>query len=66
MAASPSTSISTARGLMAAVGTYMMSPDQLDRYRSAVADDSSGQALETIIADLEAHRVQTHDMGCRP
>jgi uncharacterized protein (TIGR02453 family) len=50
------------KGLMVAAGKYMMEPDQLERYRSAVADDSSGQALERILADLKAQSVKT-DMG---
>jgi uncharacterized protein (TIGR02453 family) len=50
-------------GLMVAAGTYMMEPDQLERYRSAVDDDHSGQALERILADLEERSVQTHDIG---
>jgi uncharacterized protein (TIGR02453 family) len=49
-------------GLMAAAGKYMMEPDQLERYRSAVDDDSTGQALERILADLQAQSIKT-DMG---
>ena len=49
-------------GLMVAAGKYMMEPDQLDRYRSAVADNSTGQALERILADLETHSIKT-DIG---
>jgi uncharacterized protein (TIGR02453 family) len=41
-----------ARGLMAACGAYMMAPDQLERYREAVAADSTGRALEGILDDL--------------
>jgi uncharacterized protein (TIGR02453 family) len=41
-----------AHGLMAACGAYMMAPDQLERYREAVADDSSGPALLGILDDL--------------
>jgi len=37
------------RGLGAGRGTYMMAPDQLARYRAAVADDARGGALEDII-----------------
>ena len=32
------------RGLMAACGAYMMAPDQLDRYRGAVAADAAQPA----------------------
>jgi uncharacterized protein (TIGR02453 family) len=41
-----------AQGLMAACGAYMMAPDQLERYREAVADDSTGPALLGILDDL--------------
>ena len=50
-------------GLLVAVGTYLMEPDQLERYRPAVADGRSGQALERILADLEARSVKTHGIG---
>jgi len=42
----------SAAGLAAGCGMYMMSADQLDRYRSAVAADGSGSALEHVIAGL--------------
>src|SRR4029453_12658650 len=41
-----------ARGLMAACGAYMMAPDQLERYREAVATDATGRALQGILSDL--------------
>jgi len=41
-----------AQGLMAACGAYMMAPDQLERYREAVADDSTGPALQGILDHL--------------
>ena len=41
-----------ARGLMAACGAYMMAPDQLERYREAVAADATGRALQGILGDL--------------
>src|SRR5258708_36013982 len=37
---------------------YMMSPDQLDRYRGAVADDAAGQELLKIIGDAEARQIE--------
>jgi uncharacterized protein (TIGR02453 family) len=40
----------SADGLGAGTGMYMMAADQLDRYRAAVANDSKGAALETIVA----------------
>jgi uncharacterized protein (TIGR02453 family) len=43
----------SAEGLAAGSGIYQMSPEQVDRYRRAVADDSSGTALTTLIAKIE-------------
>ena len=40
----------SAKGLAAGSGMYHMERDQLERYRSAVADDGSGRALERLIA----------------
>jgi uncharacterized protein (TIGR02453 family) len=42
----------SAAGLAAGAGMYVMSPGQLERYRSAVAADSSGSSLEDVIARL--------------
>ena len=47
-----------ARGLMAACGAYMMAPDQLERYREAVAADATGRALEGILNDLSQHGIE--------
>ena len=47
-----------ARGLMAACGAYMMAPDQLERYREAVAADSTGHALESILRDLRQRGIE--------
>lgn len=44
-----------ADGLFAGGGSYHMSPDQLARYRKAVSDAKSGQALEDIVEGLRAH-----------
>jgi uncharacterized protein (TIGR02453 family) len=41
-----------AHGLMAACGAYMMAPDQLERYREAVAADVTGRALQEVLQDL--------------
>ena len=43
-----------ARQLMAAGGHYEMSPEQLRRYREAVATETSGPELEEIVGRLEA------------
>jgi uncharacterized protein (TIGR02453 family) len=53
-----------ARGLMAACGAYMMAPDQLDRYREAVAADATGPDLERILRDLDERGVEVgHGMS---
>lgn len=44
----------TADGLGAAVGYHMMAPDQLARYRAAVAEDVTGEQLRRVIAEVEA------------
>jgi uncharacterized protein (TIGR02453 family) len=46
------------RGLMAACGAYMMAPDQLDRYREAVAADATGGALQGILSDLSQRGIE--------
>jgi uncharacterized protein (TIGR02453 family) len=53
----------SAEGLGAGLGMWMMAPDQLDRYRGAVTDDSSGSKLEELIAELARQRIEVsgHD-----
>ena len=46
-----------ADALGAGVGMYHMAPDQLERFRAAVADDRSGPHLEAIVADLRSARI---------
>jgi uncharacterized protein (DUF2461 family) len=41
---------------MVACGSYMMPPDELERYRQAVAEDSSGEELSEILAALRRRR----------
>jgi uncharacterized protein (TIGR02453 family) len=43
----------SAHGLAAGDGMYVMAPDQLDRYRQAVASDRTGPELEQVIATVE-------------
>lgn len=43
----------SSRGLVAGCGYHMMARDQLDRYRDAVADTSSGPALERAVQTVE-------------
>jgi uncharacterized protein (TIGR02453 family) len=45
-----------ASGFMVACGSYMMQPDELERYREAVAADSSGDELSEILAALRRRR----------
>jgi uncharacterized protein (TIGR02453 family) len=50
----------SADGLAAGHGMYGMAPDQLDRYRRAVATDWSGAALEELIARLRKQDIEVH------
>ena len=53
-----------ARGLMTACGAYMMAPDQLERYRDAVAADGTGRALEDILRELSQRGIEVgHGMS---
>jgi uncharacterized protein (TIGR02453 family) len=52
----------SAAGLMAARGYYMMVPDQLARFRAAVADDESGPE---VVAIADALRKAGYDVGAR-
>jgi uncharacterized protein (TIGR02453 family) len=53
-----------AHGLMAACGAYMMAPDQLERYREAVAAERTGRALQNILDDLGERGFEVgHGMG---
>jgi uncharacterized protein (TIGR02453 family) len=47
----------SARGLAAGDGMYGMAPDQLDRYRLAVAADRTGGELEDAIAAIESRGI---------
>jgi uncharacterized protein (TIGR02453 family) len=47
-----------ARGLAAGSGMYMMAPDQLVRYRSAVDAASSGERLERIVTQLAQDKIE--------
>jgi uncharacterized protein (TIGR02453 family) len=50
----------SAAGLAAGTGMYGMSPDQLERYRSAVAADASGSRLEDVITALRKQDIDVH------
>lgn len=48
----------SASGLAVGSGMYMMAPDQLDRYRRAVAHERTGTALEAVIAGITRRRIE--------
>ena len=50
----------SADGLDAAAGMWRMEPDQLARYRAAVAADRTGSELEEVIAKVEKAGVEIH------
>ena len=54
----------SARGLGAGRGMWMMSPDQLTRYRAAVAEDKTGEELRRLVATLASHKIDVtgHDV----
>jgi len=47
----------SADGLGVAVGYHMMAPDQLARYRQAVAEDVTGEQLRRVIAQVEGRGI---------
>jgi uncharacterized protein (TIGR02453 family) len=48
----------SAAGLDVGRGSHGFAPDQLERFRIAVADDRRGQELQILIADAEGHGIQ--------
>jgi uncharacterized protein (TIGR02453 family) len=48
----------SADSLAVALGYHLMAPDQLARYRHAVAEDVTGEQLRRVIADLEKRGVE--------
>ncbi|MEU7901608.1 DUF2461 domain-containing protein [Actinoplanes sp. NPDC049118] len=53
----------SAGGLAAGCGMYQLAPDQLDRYRRAVADPRTGAELTALIADIERSGIGVHGHG---
>jgi uncharacterized protein (TIGR02453 family) len=53
----------SAEGLAAGSGMWMMAPDQLERYRMAVAAETTGQSLTGVLTALRAAGIQAegHD-----
>jgi uncharacterized protein (TIGR02453 family) len=47
-------------GLMAAAGMYQLAPDQLERYRLAVADQKTGPELERVVGAIRKAKVDVH------
>lgn len=47
----------SSQGLGAANGMHMMAPDQITRYREAVASDRSGSQLADVVASLRKRRI---------
>jgi uncharacterized protein (TIGR02453 family) len=47
----------SARGLAAGDGMHTMAPDQLERYRQAVASEGPGEQLEGLIRAVERHGI---------
>ncbi|HSK56845.1 MAG TPA: DUF2461 domain-containing protein [Jiangellales bacterium] len=63
----------SAAGLFVAAGYHGMAPDQVARYRDAVDDDRTGEALERVLEQVRAagHRIggellRTRPRGCPP
>jgi uncharacterized protein (TIGR02453 family) len=50
----------SSNGLAAGTGYYGMEPEQLERYRRAVADDKTGSQLEKIAASLRRAGIEVH------
>jgi uncharacterized protein (TIGR02453 family) len=48
----------SAEALGVGAGYYVMAPDQLDRFRRAIVDDSTGAELEAVIGDLRAEKIE--------
>jgi uncharacterized protein (DUF2461 family) len=53
----------SAEGLAAGAGMWQMSPEQLARYRAAVAADRLGAELEKIIATISKAGITVHGHG---
>jgi uncharacterized protein (TIGR02453 family) len=53
----------SAEGLAAGAGMWQLNPDQLARYRAAVAGDRTGAELERIAAEIEKAGLTVHGHG---
>jgi uncharacterized protein (TIGR02453 family) len=50
----------SAKGLAAGNGMYSMAPDQVERYRQAVAGEVTGAKLAAVISAVEQHKIAVH------
>jgi uncharacterized protein (TIGR02453 family) len=50
-------------GLAAGCGMYQLAPDQLQRYRRAVADDRTGTQLAAVLEELGRGNIAAHGHG---
>ncbi|MDQ6697920.1 MAG: DUF2461 domain-containing protein [Actinomycetota bacterium] len=55
----------SAEGLVAGSGYWMMANDQLARYRTAIDDEESGEALLRIVAALRAKKLSIEGQGLK-
>ena len=53
----------SAEGLGAGAGMWEMAPDQLERYRQAVAEDRSGKRLASIVTEAAGNRIRIQGHG---
>ena len=53
----------SAEGLGAGAGIWQMGPEDLERYRAAVASDGPGPGLEQVIARIEKAGISVHGHG---
>ncbi len=53
----------SADGLMAAAGYYSMASDQLQRFRAAVDDDTTGEEIADLVADLVRRKYEIGAIG---
>jgi len=53
----------SAEGLGAGAGMWQMGPEDLERYRAAVASDGPGPELEQVIARIEKAGISVHGHG---
>ena len=53
----------SAEGLGAGAGMWQMGPEDLERYRAAVASDGPGPGLEQVIARIEKAGISVHGHG---